>query len=465
MQTFSDLNSLNEKKFISYCIKYPDQILEIDSKYILNKTNSEIYNTLLSLYKNDIAFTVDEIYSTISKNPDTECTKEDLKFIVEEYTEFQNIETIKQSLKDAYFKNRIGPEILVTLLNDIEEAREIDYDRVENLVEQINDTVSEIKHVPRFKTAKELSENYTKTLLDREKGINKRTIGFDSIDAQCIRIAEPKDMTTIFAQKGMGKSTFVQNIETRLMNRHIPILHFSLEMPEEADMDRHITIRSNTTLDQLYLPMQMKNERQYSRAKRTVQQFGEIDNYVYVDEQSLALADIDYIIKDVKKYFKSKNLLDDTGYMWVTIDLASKIKEISGQYGDGVEIGATILDQICKKHACHLCNIVQANENKLRGGLRFKSAEELDYYVLTDEDVKGGGGWSESSRMVLSLTRPLMMKKKYFPDRIDEWNLEEDIIWVQATKSNYGDIFRVPFVFDPTTFRMIPRFMNIQEDD
>ena len=66
MQTFSDLNSLNEKKFISYCIKYPDQILEIDSKYILNKTNSEIYNTLLSLYKNDIAFTVDEIYSTIS---------------------------------------------------------------------------------------------------------------------------------------------------------------------------------------------------------------------------------------------------------------------------------------------------------------------------------------------------------------------------------------------------------------
>lgn len=465
MRTFSDLNSSNEKKFLAYCIANPNESVDIEEKYILNRVNNEIYKAIQYLNSIEVIPTVHELITIVEKNPDTECTRDYIQSIIDEYIDFTNIDYVKQTLRNSYFANKMGPEILVTLLDDIEEAREINYDKVEELIENLKDTVSEVKNVPKFKTAQQLSENYLQVLEDREKGLKKRTFGYRVIDNECIRIAEAGEMTTIFAQKGVGKSTFVQNIETRLVNLQTPVLHFSLEMPEESDMDRHVTIRSNTDIKELYRPMSEKDKRSYQRAKRVAQQFSEIKNYLYVHEPGMGISDLESIVKDARKYFCDLGLLDDYGYMWVTIDLASKLKEISGEYGDGVEKGAHRLDDIAKRNGCHLCNIVQANENKLRAGLRFKSAEELDYYVLTDEDVKGGGGWSESSRMVLSLTRPLMLKKKHFPDRNEEWALEEDVIWVQATKSNYSDLFRIPFIFDPETFRMVPRYIPTFDDE
>jgi hypothetical protein len=143
------------------------------------------------------------------------------------------------------------------------------------------------------------------------------------------------------------------------------------------------------------------------------------------------------------------------------------IKEINGEYGEGVDKGATELHNITKDTHVHTVLVVQANENRFRAGMRFKNAEEIDRHVFVGEDIKGGAGWRERCRMVFSIFRPLVLKKQYFPDRMEEWLLEEDIIWVHCFKNNNGPEFRLPFVFDTRTFRILPytRRSNVQTQE
>lgn len=45
------------------------------------------------------------------------------------------------------------------------------------------------------------------------------------------------------------------------------------------------------------------------------------------------------------------------------------------------------------------------------------------------------------------------------PNRNEEWDLEEDIMWVNVVKENdnTGKLGRVPFVFPDSAFRLIPK--------
>jgi hypothetical protein len=91
--------------------------------------------------------------------------------------------------------------------------------------------------------------------------------------------------------------------------------------------------------------------------------------------------------------------------------------------------------------------LLQGNENKLRMGKIFKKAEELDYYRIGVEDIEGGASFAAKARLVLSLNRPVQMKKQLFPQRMEEWNMEDDLLNISGVKQNDAPLFFTQFSF------------------
>jgi replicative DNA helicase len=259
-------------------------------------------------------------------------------------------------------------------------------------------------------------------------------------------------------------SAMSQNMQMSWISRNIPVIKFGTEMTIDSEMDRTMAMRLNISPNELY--KEKRDDRFNSKVERALQGFSQIKNYLHVDESSLSLGDVDNLIRLGKEHFRKEGVYKNNDeYTMIVIDLASMIKEINGEYGDGVEKGATELHNITKNNNIHSLLIVQANENRARGGLRFKKPEEIDHQVFVGPDIKGGAGWFERCRMVLSLYRPLMIKKQYFPDRMEEWLLEEDILWLHACKNNNGPEFRLPFIFNAESFRILPYIKEKKEID
>ena len=95
----------------------------------------------------------------------------------------------------------------------------------------------------------------------------------------------------------------------------------------------------------------------------------------------------------------------------------------------------------------------------MRGGKRFNTPEQCDNFTLQYEDIFGGSSYAARARVTFAVNRPMMLKRRFMPQRSEEWDLEEDIMWINLVKENDGDgkLGRVPFVFPDHAFRVIPK--------
>ena len=452
---FAFSNKEIEEKFVSYLLRNPTDVYKIDSYKLLNSHTETICQSISDMNDSEIIVTIDELYENIKKKT-SNISKNTLKTIYDKYTDFSNIDFLIDTINRQFFKKQIV-EKAEDLILSTASANDFDIQEAIQDVNEISYLVSKINKKSKMLTTEDLAENYKKTLQERKKGIKKRSLGYSIIDNQCNRIAAPGEMTLLFGPSGMGKSAFAENIISLLVNKGIPVIKIGLEMEEEAEMDRKIAMSLNYSMDQLY--DQNLDKDTGVRIDRWFSLFSRKKNYLHYDESELFISDIDSFIKEGKQYFLENAIihsLDD--YVIVFIDLASMVKDASGKYGEDIVKVADQFHNMTRRNSVHTFLIVQANENKLRSGFRFKTPEEIDEYALSEEDIRSGGGWKERCRLILSIYRPRIVKEKYFPERKDdEWAYEEDILWLHAIKNSHGKLFRLPFIFFGETFKVFPR--------
>jgi KaiC/GvpD/RAD55 family RecA-like ATPase len=457
---FSAINLHNEEKFVSYLMKNPQDTHLLDFKFLLNSSISIICYAIEQVKKDNLYFTVDELYHYVKQKADI--PKEYLQKIYDEFIDFENLDFIIDRIKKNYISNKLNIEILEDLLVEISPTGEVQLDKLDDLANKIKENISLIKGSTRLLTTEQLADNYREILKKRDEGLKQRDLGYKVIKDACPNQANVGEMTLLFAPSGAGKTAMSQNMQMSWVSRNIPVIKFGTEMTIDSEMDRTMAMRLNISPGELY--KEKRDDRFNSKVERALQGFSQIKNYLHVDESSLSLGDVDNLIRSGKEHFRKEGVYKNNDeYTIVVLDLASMIKEISGEYGEGVEKGATELHNITKNNGIHSLLVVQANENRARGGIRFKKPEEIDHQVFVREDIKGGAGWFERCRMVLSLYRPLMIKKQYFPDRMEEWLLEEDILWLTACKNNNGPEFRLPFIFNAESFRILPYIKEKKE--
>lgn len=454
-------NYINEEKFTSYLMKNPQNSHVLDFNFLLDFTTRTICGSIDKLQKDGLTITIDELYDYVRQSTDG-ISKEVIQKIYDSYSDFSNIDYVVDRIKLNYVSNKLNIDLLEDLLVDLSPTGELKLEKLENFSNKVRENITHLKGKSQFLTTTELSNKYRSTLQKRNEGL-QRDLGYQVIKDACPRQAEEGEMTLLFGPSGAGKSALAQNMQASLISKGVPVIKFGTEMTIDSEMDRTLAMRLNVSPSEFY--KKNRDDKFNSKIERALLGFSRIKNYLHVDESNLTLQDISSLIMLGKEHFRREGVYKNGDeYTLIVIDLASMIKEISGEYGEGVEKGANELHLITKENNIHTLLVVQANENRFRGGMRFKTPEEIDHYVFVGEDIKGGSGWKERCRMVFSMIRPLLLKKQYFPDRIEEWNLETDIIQLHCFKNNNGPEFRIPFVFNLDSFRILPYYIKKPEE-
>ena len=296
-------------------------------------------------------------------------------------------------------------------------------------------------------TSDVFSEMYLKVIERRLTGEQIRSLGHQSLNEVILRPASAGEITYVAGESGSGKSIFVQDIEQRLISQKICVVKFSIEMDYESSFDRHLSLAEGYNIRDLQF-RSPPTPRFLDRLKKSAENLKDMKNYIFSRSPDVALNKLDSLIINAKQKFRDLGVLPNDEYMFIVIDLINMLKGW-GEKPQEIETCNNELLRIAKRNQVHILGVLQTNENSLRSGKQvFKKPEELDYYKLTLKDIKNASAYKERARVVLIINRPLLQKKRYFPEMNELWETELDIINCSVAKQNEGDIPMLRFVYD-----------------
>ncbi len=460
-KSFKEINLKNEQKYASYLMRNPKESLRIGLKCILNINIRNIVQAIQKLSQEDLSYTHDELLIFLSEI-DTTITKSQLEELYNAFIDFDNIQFIREKIHECYIKSYVTKSILEDILVNVTKSGDYNIKKLKELGNFLIYNASELENNLNIKNSKELGMDYDKTLKERAEGIAKRSLGFDSLNRAVTRPASDGEMTGLVSFKGMAKSIFTKTINNININRKVPVLDLDLEMSQESSVDRFMAMRGGHSIYELM--MKNKDERMRNRLIRDLEAFKRNPYYLYYNEPNITLDDFDSIIFKAKALFRESGILkDNEEYIYISVDLLELIRDFSIPTPEKLNPAMNKLHSIIKKHQSHLFFTLQANENKIRS-MRFTRPEDLDYYKIGLEDIYGSSVYAGRARVMLSLQRPKHLKYMFFPDRADEWDLEEDIINCNCIKQNDGKLFFQQYVFG-NNFKIYPRLVENQVID
>jgi len=447
----------SEQKYVSYLLRHPNESLELPSKYILNSSLQQIVKSIQTLYGEYglDKFDIDTVIIECSQKG-FDFDREKLKVIYDSFVEFKDISYIKKRLKASYLKYNIKSNLLEELLvksTSVGRNPDKEIEDIELLSKEILDNINEISGEVILLDSETLVEDHRNLLEKRRKGLNKKSLGYKALNQLLTRPGDPCEITAIVGMKGSGKSAYCKNIENLELNKGTCILSINPEMPTSSNMDRLICIRGNFETSDLLVSRDI--EKYNERIQSVLDDILELENYLYIEESDINLDKVDSLIYKAKQRFKKRGVLPDDEYILVTFDLLDMLSDFDDADPIKIKKAMNKLHRILKKHKCHGLIVLQANENKIRGGKMFKKPKDLDFYKIGLEDIEGGSAFGARARVVLTFNRPRLMKIRFFPEDERLWLLEEDFVNIHCVKQNDGDLFLLKHIFN-RNFRILP---------
>lgn len=454
-------NIENEEKFLAYVINNPDKLYSIDVQHLYNNTHKAIYKAIEFIIDNSLTVECDLIYSK-TKEMIPSFEKTFLTRLKRIYRDFSNIDYVIRTIKNYAVTCQIGEslnEISVTLL----ETGDLNKAKLSEIADKLSSDSFLLQDEQNLKNGNQLMDDYERVLEKRRLGEDKKSLGFDSLNQAVARPGAIGEMTAIVGQKGSGKSIFVKNIENRLLPLKTCVVSVNLEMEQNSNMDRLICAKMGLSISQLTNPNM--DEKVQIKVKQAIRRIRSYNNYAYYSKPQLSLYELDGLLGEAKRGFKESGVLPEDEYMFVVIDLLDMMDDFDGADPYKIKTNMNRLHRIARKHRCHILIVLQASENKWRKNGGFKKPEDLDYYKIGLEDIADGAGYAQRCRVVMSLNRPVQMKKQFFPERIEEWELEPDIINVHGIKHNDGNLFFSQFAFGENFKILEYMSYNIEEEE
>jgi len=454
--SFLPIQKEDEQKFIAYIFNNPEDVSLIKKEALFNEICNKLYSCIVDIKQKNLKVEKD-ILSEYAMKVGIERTT--IESILSTYTDFSNIKmhTVKR-IKDYFTKRKMIMDLDILISKGIITG-EIDFKGILQVAENISSNGYELVDDSKLLTGKDLRDRYVQILIKRKNPNHRKSYGYSALDRVVMRPAAAEEFTVIMGAKGSGKSLLSKGMENCNVNMGICVSSFNMEMSLESNMDRLISMRGSIPFDIVTQKIE-PSEKDLEKIKIENDRIGEIPNYVYYEYPSLSLSDYDDLIYMAKKKWKENEYLPDDEYGISYVDLGSMIDEFSGSDPRELEKAVNKLTTIYRKHKQHVVFILQANENAVRnGGRRFVTPEACDNFTLQYEDILGGSAYSARARVTFAVNRPLLLKRRFMPQRNEEWDLEEDIMWVNVVKENdnTGKLGRIPFVFPDSAFRLIPK--------
>lgn len=445
----------DEQKFIAYLYHNIEALHLLPQEAFFDEIANKLYNCISKIHTDGLKVEKDILVEYASK---VGIEKTTIENILTTYTEFSNIHShIVKKIKHYHVKRRMIGDFDKVIAKGITSGS-VDFEELLQIAENIIEKGYELNDDSRLLTPKQMSERYVQIMIRRQNPEYRRTYGYSCLDKIVMRPAAAEEFTVILGAKGSGKSLFAKSIENCLINMRTCVSSFNMEMPLESNMDRLISIRGQIPFEIVTQKIE-PSAKDLEKIRIENERIGEIPNYVYYEEPSLTLSDYDDLLYMAKKRFKENEVLPFDEYGVSIVDLGSMIDEFSGEDYKGLEKAVNKLTKIYRKHKQHVIFVLQANEGQIRNNRRFTTPEQCDNFTLQYEDIFGGSSYAARARVTFAVNRPMLLKRRFMPERNEEWNLEEDIMWINLVKENdgTGKLGRVPFVFPDSAFRIIPK--------
>jgi replicative DNA helicase len=427
--------TINEKQCLNYILSNPDSISELTRNFFLTGEGYDLYEACIELFRKNIPFT-DENVLIEGNRRNSKIDKDLLNEIHETPVDDMSWTHHKAVLKEDYAKDRIEQVILKDALKEVSIKGRLNVEKMQELLDDLQTNLSiSIGDDAVLRTLNDMFTAYEHTLARRIAGQEFFTTGCSFLDRILIVGFAPGEITTIFGSTGVGKTTYKLYLVNRLINRNIPCFDINLEMSETANMDRFMAMRLRTPLRD-FMP-RSPNEREESNILDMVrierQKLQSSKMYISLDDPVLNCIKLEKLVEQVKKRLH-------TDYLIVFIDLATMMKEFSGEDPRGYERGMDGLNRMAKRLRIHFVLLVQANQKSLEAH-RPATLNGLSIFRPSLANIKNSGGIAERSRTVLSVFREKYYATRFFPDDEDVANLD-DIVEIQILKQSNGSVGR-----------------------
>jgi replicative DNA helicase len=299
-------------------------------------------------------------------------------------------------------------------------------------------------------TIHEMFDIYIKELHEREKGLNFYDSGCNYLNDLLQDGFAPQKITIMFGQSGIGKSSYALYMVNKQINKMIPNIYISPEMPLISTMDRLIAQRCDVNISSLYLA---KNSQEFNDTQSLddsiidmviaeKEKLSKCNHFRFVEEPSLYWNRIESIIKETKKEMK-------VDYLIVTIDLLTMIKDFNignkskaDKYEDAMNYG----HEIVKRNNVHLVGVVQSRRPPEK--VKIANINDIEKLRPGIEELKNSGALEERARIVISNFRKKIYAERYLPDD-PETLIMDDIMEVAILKQNMGKLGMIKYLFVP----------------
>lgn len=443
---------LTEKNMLAYLYKFPDLIHKVSDQYFTTDQAVGFYLGLLELKKSGAFFNRDKllisIHSLDDKFPvelidnilDVDVREEDFNFLYKQLRENFAKKNIEQGLKEAQ--------------KEMQKKSDVDWDKVVSIGNHISKNISVIEGKKDYiLTMNELTQQYELELEKRESGESFSDTGCDVLNNVLTEGFSGGRITSIVGFSGTGKSTFAQYLVNMQINKRIPSVYISKEMPVISNMDRFMGQRLDEKLSNFYpdeetgyIGQDVKDNlnKEFKRLKRN-------RYFRYVDHPSLSISEVESIIEETKKDFGKDNLT-------VTIDLASMLKDFNlkkDSRANEYEDAMNRLHRVARDTDCHLVLIFQLKRPDSK--VSIKEPEDLDKFRPTKEMIKNSGAIEERSRNIIGIHYPLNWARLHLDKDNPYLDMIEPCMEVQILKQNTGKTGQIlKYFFQPEKSKLMP---------
>lgn len=435
---------LQEQNILALCVKHPHLINEVEKQYFLSHTAQALYDSVKSLINAEVQVTKRNLYTEVQKEVTINYDLIENLFSIEVHAE--DFKGLYNSLKTQWAKTDVQTYLLEDMLKYVSQKGEIDVEKIQEFRNKLDSNIRLLDDdISKVYTLNQMFEKYDKELDRRESGEFFYDTGCSYLNNHLAVGFAPQFITTLFGQSGVGKSTYALYLVNKQINKQIPSIYFSPEMPLIATMDRLIAQRLRIPLEYLY-PAKSEhedigiNEEIRAMINKEKRKLAHLPFFRFVEEEALYFSDVESIIEKTKREM-------GVDYLVVTIDLLTMIKDFnrgSGSKAELYENAMNILHEMARRQNVHVLGVVQSRRPS--GKVSVTTVDDIDRLKPGVEEIKNSAAIEERSRVVLSTFRKKFFAQKYLPED-PETELLEDIMDVDILKQNMADLANLDYLF------------------